>query len=506
MKKKLLFLSVLLITSIGTWAQVVTTASAITVCTGTTTVDIPIKVSSFTAVGSISLKFSYVNSEITSPSVVYKDPGMDAWGTFLSNTSTPGTIIISAYDPDYTEPTGLTLEDGDTLFTFQFTIGTITTPAEINFEENPQGTWLEYGGVGPDYTPFNDIPLSTYYIDGSVTVVADPSWTAYSFPTTSLCDGGSVTFSVGVNNGLGGTIAWIRSATSGGAGTTVTSPDAPGTGTWYYRPQYTPTGEGCDLADGTETTVTVVADPSWTAYSFPTTSICNGGSVTFSVGVNDGLGGTIAWIRSATSGGAGTTVTSPDAPGTGTWYYRPQYTPDGEGCDLADGTETTVTVVADPSWTAYSFPTTSICNGGSVTFSVGVNDGLGGTIAWIRSATSGGAGTTVTSPDVPGTGTWYYRPQYTPTGEGCDLADGTETTVTVVADPSWTAYSFPTTSICNGGSVTFSVGVNDGLGGTISWTRSSTSGGAGTTVTSPDAPGTGTWYYRPQYTPSRRRL
>ncbi len=516
MKKNLLFLIALLFATLGAWAQVpgnpVTTASGVTVCSGITTVDIPITVNDFNAVGSISLKFAYVNTQITSPSVVYKDPGLTAWGNFMAETGTAGTIIISAYDPNVTIPiTGLSLTNGTTLFTLQFTILSGTTSSALTFVENAQGTSCEYGGVGPYFNPFTDTPKELYYIPGGVTVVPDPSWTAYTFPTTSICNGGSVTFSAGINNGLGGTVSWIRSDNpTPGSGTevTVTSPDTPGTGTWYYRPHYAPTGIGCDLADGTQTTVTVVADPSWTAYTFPTTSICNGGSVTFSAGISGGLGGTVSWIRSdSPTPGAGTevTVTSPDSPGIDTWYYRPHYTPTVAGCDLVDGAQTTVTVVADPSWTAYTFPTTSICNGGSVTFSVGINDGLGGIVRWIRSTVPGGSGTTVTSPDFPGIGTWYYRPHFVPTGTGCDLADGIQTIVTVIADPSWTAYSFPTTSICNGGSVTFSAGISGGLGGTVSWIRSDNAvPGAGTevTVTSPNSPGIGTWYYRPRYTPT----
>jgi hypothetical protein len=35
-------------------------------------------------------------------------------------------------------------------------------------------------------------------------------------------------------------------------------------------------------------------------------------------------------------------------------------------------------------------------------------------------------------------GTWYYRPKYAPTGTGCDLSDGTQTTVTVYPLPNIT--------------------------------------------------------------------
>jgi len=429
MKKLLLFLFLTFIISASHQAQVVTTVSDVSVCTGVTTVDVPVKVSSFTAVGSISLRFSYVTTELSNPTVSYTDPGLNSWGTFMSNTSTPGIIIISAYDPDFSDPTGLTLSNNTTLFTLQFTLGTITTPAAISFVDNPLGTWLEYGGPGPNYTPFNDVPQGTYYIGGDVSVVADPSWTAYTFPSASICNGGSVTFGVGVNNGLGGTISWVRSATHGGSGTTVTSPDSPAVGTWYYRPQYEPVGEGCNLADGTETTVTVGADPSWTAYTFPTTILCTGGSVTFSVGVNNGLGGTITWVRSATPGGAGTTVTSPNVPAIGTWYYRPQYTPSGQGCNLADGTETTVTVVADPVAPAITKNpnTASVCSGDMITVSTSPGSGGAGTIAdEYRSSTNNGQSWSGWSTSVPNfasvAGTNLIQSRRTADGTGCTVS------------------------------------------------------------------------------------
>jgi hypothetical protein len=174
---------------------------------------------------------------------------------------------------------------------------------------------------------------------------------------------------VEVENGLGGDITWIRSdnATPGeGTEVTVVSGDAPGVGTWYYRPHFEPEGSGCNLADGTQTMVTVSADPSWTNYSNPApTALCAGGTVAFSVEVENGLGGDITWIRSdnATLGeGTEVTVISGDAPGVGTWYYRPHFEPDGSGCDLADGTQTTVTV--DPITVAGSVTGgTTICSG-----------------------------------------------------------------------------------------------------------------------------------------------
>ncbi|HUX58660.1 MAG TPA: T9SS type A sorting domain-containing protein [Bacteroidales bacterium] len=186
--------------------------------------------------------------------------------------------------------------------------------------------------------------------------------------------------------------------------------------------------------------ITVVADPSWTGYSLPTpTSFCLGGTVAFSVSVNDGLGGSITWIRSSSAGGAGTPVTTGDSPGVGTWYYRPQYTPTGAGCDLADGTETMVTVNPLP---AAIDQLPSVCEdlfGGGTAAGVNLtlleNALTGGaadrSVAWYSNAVH-----TVTVPDpsdVTVTNGFIFYPEVTNTSTGC--IDFATVTYTVIPKP-----------------------------------------------------------------------
>ncbi len=108
----------------------------------------------------------------------------------------------------------------------------------------------------------------------------------------------------------------------------------------------------CEQPLNSTTTVTVVNDPVWTNYTLPSpATICDGSPISFNVDVSGGLGGTIKWIRSDNiNPGVGTEVevNSGDAPGPGTWYYRPQFIPSGSGCDLSDGTQSAVTVNAIP--------------------------------------------------------------------------------------------------------------------------------------------------------------
>jgi hypothetical protein len=149
----------------------VTTITNVTVCSGATTVDVPVKVSSFNNVGGLQLHLTYDNTKLTVPTLVpgSLQPGIDAWGTWLMNTATPGTIVLSAYGLVPTD--GVTLADGATLFSVRFDVVSGATSSTITFDENVQGTFCEYTDVAPGYTPFCDIPFVDYYKPGVVTII-----------------------------------------------------------------------------------------------------------------------------------------------------------------------------------------------------------------------------------------------------------------------------------------------------------------------------------------------
>ncbi len=492
-------------------------------------------------------------------------------------------------------------------------------------------TWFTgSGGTGTNLGSNNPLTVGsgTYYarvtgecgppVEKSITIneKPTPTWVTNSVSPTTLCVGGQVTFSASVSGGAGGTISWVRSTTSGGAGSTVASPYTENTaGIFYYRPVYTANAAECYLADGTQTTVNVVADPtapsldvatpssgttvcvgaivkatfntgsggtscgdeyryttngggSWTSYtpgsnitatftgtnviqiqtrrlcsgigcdgdgeiwatkaqwtvvadptwvnnSVSPTTLCVGGQVTLNASISGGSGGTVSWIRSTTSGGTGSTVTSPYTENTaGTFYYRPIYTASVGGCNLADGTETMVSVVADPTAPSLDVATPSngatICIGGVVkaTFTAG-SGGTGCTDEYQYSVDGGSTwnnytpGNNITATTI-GTNAVQIRVRRSCSGLGCDGA-GTTWTVkvqwTVVADPAWGTNSVSPTTLCVGGQVTLNASISGGTGGTLSWVRSTTPGGVGSTVTSPHTENTvGTFYYRPVYT------
>ena len=457
MKKKMLLLAGILFLASWAHAQVVTTASSVTICSGPTTVDVPIKVSSFTAVGSITLRFSYVNAEITSPSVVYKDPGLAAWGTFAINTSTPGVIKISAYDPNTTPPvTGLTLDNNDTLFTFRFTLGTITTPSVLSFVENAQGTWCEYGGVGPDYTPFTDTPTGTYYINGSVTVVADPSAPGLTKnpAAANVCAGQTLTVSTTPGSGGTGTIAdEYRYTTNNGTNWSTWSVSVPSFAAVAgnnnkIQSRRTANGTGCDESTYNEVSWNVVADPVAPGITKNPTdaNVCEGQTLTVSTTSGSGGTGTIAdEYRYTTNNGTNWSDWSVSVPSFAAVAgnnnkIQSRRTANGTGCDESSYNEVSWNVVADPVAPGLTKnpATASVCEGDNLTVTTSAGSGGTGTIAdEYRYSTNNGDTWSSWSVSVPSftsiAGTNKIQSRRTASGTGCGESNYNEVSWTVNA-------------------------------------------------------------------------
>jgi hypothetical protein len=334
-------------------------------------------------------------------------------------------------------------------------------------------------------------------------VYNDPTWDVISLNPTNICVGGEIAFSATYTDGFGGSVDWVRSASSMGAGSIINTPNIESlAGTFYYRPQYTSTVSGCSLTDGSESIINIVEDPIWVSNSAAPSSVCQGGSIVFNASVTGGLSGSVSWIRAINTGGVGTPVISPYPENTtGSYYYRPTYSSTVSGCSLADGTESIVNVVADPIWTTNSATPSNVCQGGSIVFNASISGGVGGNISWIRAVSSGGIGSSVVSPIIENVaGTFYYRPIYNSTVSGCNLSNGTERIITVVSDPTWGISSAPISEICAGGQISFSTSINGGIGGSLEWVRALTPGGTGSIITSPNLESNaGTFYYRPRY-------
>ncbi len=308
-------------------------------------------------------------------------------------------------------------------------------------------------GNGCDYTSLaSNVTINPAIVAGTVTGGTTVCTGANStLLTLETYTGVIVRWEYSINGGTDWTVIDNGAATNTASGLTTTT---------LYRAVV---GSGaCTPVNSASTTMTVVADPSLTQPGNVT--ICKGGTTTLTTTASGGTGtnnfqwqysanGSTGWANVADASPTGFTytgnatnslvITGSGSETSGTNYYKCVLTTTvasgASGCNT-ETSSVAITTVDDPAWTSYSLPTpTALCVGGTVAFSVSITGGLGGTISWIRSATAGGSGSTVTSGDAPAVGTWYYRPHYAPTGSGCNLADGTETTVVVSPLPTITS-------------------------------------------------------------------
>jgi hypothetical protein len=134
----------------------VTTAPVKTACPGSL-ITIPVTVTGFLNIGSLSLTMHYDPAVLAYISGTNTSgfPGLACVGT------TAGKVVIGGYN---SSTSGTTKPDNTVLFTLTF-----------NYLGGTTGlTWYDDGGSceytepAPDFNPLNDIPQSTYFIDGSV--------------------------------------------------------------------------------------------------------------------------------------------------------------------------------------------------------------------------------------------------------------------------------------------------------------------------------------------------
>jgi len=277
---------------------------------------------------------------------------------------------------------------------------------------------------------------------------------------------------------------------------------------------------------GVSQLVSIVADPTISTQPVSPSNVCVGGM--FSETTVETAGGIqthqYQWYSNSSNSYTGATSVAyankssnvPTAYTSGTKYYFCEVRSAGIECNVVKSNIVSATTVPDPYFTTQPTGST-ICSGGSASLSVnaaGSTNGL--TFQWqfyngttwvnVSSGTPTGAsysGATNTNLSVAGisaVGLYNYQCFVTGAGNGCGNATSNTAAITVVDDPTWATNSVSPASICAGGQVTFSATVSGGSGGTVSWIRSTTPGGSGTTVTSPYTESTaGTFYYRPRY-------
>jgi len=422
-------------------------------------------------------------------------------GTILWTHNGNGTISdATTLTPTYT-PT--TLDAGSTV--------TLTMTVTTEYETCTGAT-----ATATATFTVNVNPLPTATIAGDITVCQGANAPEVTFTGANAT--APYTFTYKINEGESQTVT----TTSGNSVTVSQATTTAGTYTYTLISVQDASITTCSQSQTGTTTITVVADP--TLSQPGNISICKGGTTTLSTSASGGTGtysyqwqysanGTTGWADVATGTPTGITysgnaTTSLIITGDGNETAQANYykcvlttnTPIGAGCD-AETTPITVTSVLDPSWATITTPATSITYGGSVTFSATVENGLGGTISWIRSTTPGGAGVTVTSPDYPtAVGTYYYRPHYEPTGSGCDLIDRMGTTVVVeqkalansmiaaIGNQTYTGLVIEPTPVVTDGSPSIIVAGDY----TVSYSNNTNAGTATVTITATNANYSGT--------------
>jgi PKD repeat protein len=141
----------------------VTTIPSSQACPGTL-ISLPVTVTAFSDIGSLSLKLQYDTAALA----------FHAWNNTAGfpglslNNSLSGVLVIGGFT---TQPGGITLADSAVFFTVTFLFKGGTSPLTwLNI-----GSSCEYTGPAPDFPVLNDLPSNIFYINGAVapSLVAD---------------------------------------------------------------------------------------------------------------------------------------------------------------------------------------------------------------------------------------------------------------------------------------------------------------------------------------------
>jgi hypothetical protein len=142
----------------------VTYTPVIETCPGGTSVDLPVTASDFYQIGAFNLTLQFDVQVFTYQSFTNDSgfPGLEV------SENNPGTIVIDGLS-DSNE--GITLDNNSILCTIHFNnLGGSTTINWLDIGES-----CEYKGPAPDYELLNDLPQSSFYINGSFTELPFPS-------------------------------------------------------------------------------------------------------------------------------------------------------------------------------------------------------------------------------------------------------------------------------------------------------------------------------------------
>ncbi|MCX6307164.1 MAG: T9SS type A sorting domain-containing protein [Bacteroidetes bacterium] len=479
----------------------ITTISNRIVCEGTATVDVPVRVSSFDNVGSLSLTFGYNNAELTNPVIVSRNAAFEGfWDPFEVTTTPAGTFKVSGFGP--LPGDGVTIGPNDILFTLQFNIVSGTTYSPITLNENVQGTACEYTSIAPDFTPFCDTPPSTYYIAGSVTVnplghVNDPA-------DQVVCNG-ELTADVIFTSSKGPALTsytWTNTNTTIGlaasgsadipAFTAINTGTSPAIATIEVTPTYNNGGVGCV---GPSQTFTITVNPTGQVIDPADQVVCNGastGAVSFATNNSDGIT-TYSWTNDTPQiglSGTGTgdidsftAINTGTSPVVATITVTPYFENGSVSCI---GPFETFTITVNPTGQVNTPADQVVCNGGLTTDVDFISNNGGGSVTYAWTNDTPGIGLDASgSGNIPAftasnTGTApvvasiAVTPTFTNSGVSCS---GTPVTFTINVNPTGQVNDPSNQVVCNGTTtalVTFG-SVNTGGTTTYTWDNTTTS-------------------------------
>ncbi|MEL7160134.1 MAG: PKD domain-containing protein, partial [Bacteroidota bacterium] len=297
-----------------------------------------------------------------------------------------------------------------------------------------------------------------------VNVVPDAEVTIEANDPTTVCEGGSVSFTSEVTGGLDcGNVTWQVRPVGGtyvnaGTGSSFSTATDLTPGNYQIRARVVCSGEGCGNDVSAPVTIIIASDPEVTV-SLADDELCEGEGTTVTAEIAGGLDCDDVLLRYRTGPGApwinlgtGLSASIPTDLDPGTYQVQARYVCNGTACDNATDI-VNLTVYENP--TATVAPT-EICSGESGTLIVTAAGGDGNyTYAWESNASTSASATY-----GPLTSTTSYEVTVTD-GNGCSVV--TSGTITVKPQPVAVIDATPTT-VCDDESVTFTAMIT--VGGT----------------------------------------
>ncbi len=178
-------MALFLLSSVG-YSEIVTTAGTVTVCPGTNNVAVPITVTGFSGVATISLTLNYNGANLTYLSYV-ANPALAASGgfTMVGNPGDPPNQIKAAY---FSLGLPLNLADGSTLFTFYFNV---SGPSLLTWDLVTQG--------GCQYSDYDTQTIPASWVNGEIITDLDATITS----PIAVCEGSPAPVTIDFTSGVG---------------------------------------------------------------------------------------------------------------------------------------------------------------------------------------------------------------------------------------------------------------------------------------------------------------